>query len=88
MSENKQNRQKAGTPSHERLGSQDSRYAEAAVLVRVHKRVGLHFLQTRMNIGYMRAALLLKDLERNGVIGPYVEGQPRVVNQAPGENMV
>ena len=70
----------AGTPLAERLGSQkDELYDTAKTLVIEKQRAGLHLLQTHLKIGFMRAAILLDDLERNGVIGPFNGNEPRKV---------
>ena len=69
-----------GTPSPERLGSQkDELYETAKTLVIEKQRAGLHLLQAHLKIGFIRAALLLDELERNGVIGPFDGNEPRKV---------
>ena len=75
-----QNDTKAGTPSPERLGSQkDELYDTAKTLVIEKQRAGLHLLQTHLKIGFMRASLLMDELERNGVIGAFNGNEPRKV---------
>ena len=75
-----QNGSKATTPSPERLGSQkDELYDTAKTLVIEKQRAGLHLLQAHLRIGFCRADLLLSELERNGVIGPFNGNEPRKV---------
>ena len=44
--------------------------ATATVLVRQTKRGSFSMLQRRMKIGYLYADQLIKELEKNGLLGP------------------
>jgi hypothetical protein len=71
---------KGDTPLVEPTGSQkDELYDTAKTLVIEEQRAALHLLQTHPKIGFVPAALLLDELERNGVIGPFNENEPRKV---------
>lgn len=35
------------------------------------------FLQRRLRWGYVRAALILQELEQRGIVSPMVDGKPR-----------
>jgi S-DNA-T family DNA segregation ATPase FtsK/SpoIIIE len=52
----------------------DDLLEEAAKLVRTHQQASVSFLQRRLRIGYPRAARLMDDLEKRGVVGPQVSG--------------
>ena len=81
MSEStQQNEANGGTPLAEPTGSQkDELYDTAKTLVIEKQRAGLHLLQAHLKIGFVRAALLLDELERDGVIGPFNGNEPRKV---------
>lgn len=57
----------------------DERLDEAISIVQKEKRASFPLLQRRMKIGYRRAILLIEELEKMGLIGPYRENQPREV---------
>ena len=78
--ENTTERANGGTPLAEPTGSQkDELYDTAKTLVIEKQRAGLHLLQSHLKIGFVRAALLLDELERYGVIGPFNGNEPRKV---------
>ena len=77
--ENTTERANGGTPLAEPTGSPDSRYAEAKFLVVRYQTASWSFLQRRMHIGWARAARLITELERNGVVGPFAPTEPRKV---------
>ena len=52
----------------------DDLLAEAAALVRQHEQASASFLQRQMRIGYPRAARLIDELEKMGVVGPAESG--------------
>jgi DNA segregation ATPase FtsK/SpoIIIE-like protein len=54
-------------------------YEEAKKLVLTERKVSTSFLQQRLNIGYVRASLLLDLLEHNGIIGPQDGNNPREI---------
>lgn len=47
---------------------------DAIQLVRQHEQASASFLQRQMRIGYPRAARLIDELERQGVVGPAESG--------------
>ena len=57
----------------------DELYDEALRLVTEYRKASVMFIQRRLKIGYMRADLLVKALERNGVVGPFNGNEPRKV---------
>jgi len=52
----------------------DDLLEQAIALVREHDQASASFLQRQMRIGYPRAARLIDELERKGVIGPAESG--------------
>lgn len=54
-------------------------YQEAVSIVIGTGKANTSLLQSRMGIGYQRAELLIKKLEKGGIIGPAVGLQPRKV---------
>lgn len=48
----------------------DDLYTEAFILVVKEQRASVTLLQRRMKISYRRADLLMRELERNGVVEP------------------
>ncbi len=52
----------------------DELLQQAIDLVREHDQASASFLQRQMRIGYPRAARLIDDLERRGVVGPQESG--------------
>ncbi len=52
----------------------DDLFEEAKDLVMRHERASASFLQRRLRIGYPRAARLIEQLERAGIVGPMESG--------------
>lgn len=52
---------------------------EAALLTRQSDKISASFLQRRLIIGYSRAARILDQLEKKGIVGPGEGGRPRSV---------
>lgn len=50
------------------LNDQDDLYDEAVGFVRKEKRASISAIQRRLKIGYNRAAILIEEMERNGVV--------------------
>jgi len=64
----------------------DPRFADAVRLACQHRKASASFFQRFLSIGYSRAARLLDDLEREGVVGPPNGSKPReVLVRAPEE---
>ena len=59
--------------------SEDDIYGEALRLVVELDKASTSLLQTKLGIGYARAARIIDQLEENGVIGPSNGSRPRVV---------
>ena len=64
---------------NEEADHQDDLYTEAYLLVVKEQRASVTLIQRRLKIGYMRADLLMRDLERNGIVGPFEPTEPRKV---------
>jgi S-DNA-T family DNA segregation ATPase FtsK/SpoIIIE len=58
----------------------DRLFDEAVQVVAEHDRASASLLQTRLNIGYPRAARIIAELEEKGYIGSLEGSKPRVVN--------
>lgn len=59
--------------------SSDPVYKEAVDMVLENGSASASMLQRRMRIGYNRAANLVEEMERNGVVGPSQGSKPRAV---------
>lgn len=53
--------------------------AQATEVVRLENKATLQLLQRRLNVGYATAVVVMDELEKRGVVGPYNGGQPREV---------
>lgn len=60
-------------------GDVDPVYEQAKQLVIETRRAATTYLQTRLSIGYSRAARMMELLEQNGVIGPSNGAKPREI---------
>jgi S-DNA-T family DNA segregation ATPase FtsK/SpoIIIE len=61
----------------------DEMWPRAIALVQENKRASISMLQRRLRIGYSRAARLIDEMEKRGIIGPEQEGsRTREVLQA------
>lgn len=67
------------TPDEVEEEAVDALFAEAADLVVRTGQASISLLQRRFRIGYTRAARLIDDLERRGVVGPFEGSKPREV---------
>ncbi len=63
----------------------DDKYEEAVRCVAQHRMASASFLQRRLGVGYNRAANLIEEMERQGVVGPQQGSKPRKVLIAPME---
>ncbi len=63
----------------------DEKYQEAVRCVATHRMASASFLQRRLGVGYNRAANLIEEMERQGVVGPQQGSKPRKVLIAPIE---
>src|SRR5690606_32673764 len=57
----------------------DDKYDEAVRTVGMHRVASASFLQRRLGVGYNRAANLIEEMERQGVVGPAQGSKPRKV---------
>ncbi len=63
----------------ETLVIDDELFSQAVALVRAENKATTSLLQRRLNIGYARAARLMDELEKQGIVGPYKGSDPRDV---------
>lgn len=59
----------AAVPGIEDAEGQDALYREAVQIVVESRRASISYVQRRLRIGYNRAARLIEEMERNGVVG-------------------
>ncbi|MCX7957558.1 MAG: DNA translocase FtsK 4TM domain-containing protein [Deltaproteobacteria bacterium] len=68
------------TENSEGSGSEDERlYQEAVNIVKTTRNASISMLQRRLNIGFNRAARLVEQMEREGIVGPANGSKPRQV---------
>jgi len=60
-------------------GERDELYSEAKDLVIRRGKASTSFLQRRLSIGYNRAARIMEELEKEGIVGPQKGSKPRDV---------
>lgn len=83
--------QNNGAPDHDVDGVtsngegslKDDKYDEAVKCVAMHRVASASFLQRRLGVGYNRAANLIEEMERYGVVGPTQGSKPRKVLVPP-----
>lgn len=68
---------------HEGSPLKDDKYEEAVRIVATHRVASASFLQRRLAVGYNRAANLVEEMERQGVVGPAQGSKPRKVLVPP-----
>jgi len=64
-------------------GERDEKYDEAVRCVAMHRVASASFLQRRLGVGYNRAANLIEEMEKHGVVGPAQGSKPRKVLVPP-----
>jgi DNA segregation ATPase FtsK/SpoIIIE, S-DNA-T family len=64
-------------------GLKDEKYNDAVHCVATHRVASASFLQRRLGVGYNRAANLIEEMERHGVVGPAQGSKPRKVLVPP-----
>lgn len=67
------------TPDELKAEEVDALFAEAIDLVVRNGHASISLLQRRFRIGYTRAARLIDDLEKRGLVGPFEGSKPRKV---------
>ncbi|MCU9612046.1 DNA translocase FtsK [Caldibacillus lycopersici] len=65
---------------------EDELYGDAVQLIAEMQTASVSMLQRRFRIGYTRAARLIDEMEKRGVVGPYEGSKPRVVLIPKPEN--
>jgi S-DNA-T family DNA segregation ATPase FtsK/SpoIIIE len=60
-------------------GERDEKYDEAVELVRRTQKATISHVQRHLRIGYNRAARIIEDMEREGIIGPQDGTRPRAI---------
>ncbi|MEJ8547180.1 terminase small subunit [Brevibacillus borstelensis] len=63
----------------ETMVEDDELYNQAVYIVVEAQAASASLLQRRLRIGYTRAARLIEQMERNGIVGPYEDSVPRQV---------
>jgi S-DNA-T family DNA segregation ATPase FtsK/SpoIIIE len=71
------------TTDEEGGGLKDDKYEEAVRCVATHRVASASYLQRRLGVGYNRAANLIEEMERHGVVGPAQGSKPRKVLVPP-----
>lgn len=61
----------------------DDKYQDAVRCVATHRVASASFLQRRLGVGYNRAANLIEEMEKAGVVGPAQGSKPRKVLVPP-----
>ncbi|MBU2765819.1 AAA family ATPase [Acidithiobacillus ferrivorans] len=58
--------------SHDDKGKEDTRllYDQAVALVTSSRKASISYVQRQLNVGYNRAARMIEEMERTGVVGP------------------
>lgn len=64
-------------------GLRDEKFDEAVRCVAMHRVASASFLQRRLGVGYNRAANLIEEMERQGIVGPAQGSKPRKVLVPP-----
>ena len=67
------------TDEEERDASRDEKFDEAVEFVTRAGRASVSMLQRRFQIGFNRAARIVEEMERQGIVGPSEGGKPREV---------
>lgn len=72
-----------GEDGEDAPSSKDDKYEEAVKIVATYRQASASFLQRRLGVGYNRAANLIEEMERHGVVGPAQGSKPRKVLISP-----
>jgi S-DNA-T family DNA segregation ATPase FtsK/SpoIIIE len=63
----------------------DELYDQAVAIVCETRQASVSYIQRRLQIGYNRAARMVEQMERDGIVGPTNGAKPRDVLAPPGE---
>ncbi|MDR1396587.1 MAG: DNA translocase FtsK [Desulfarculales bacterium] len=58
---------------------EDQRYGDAVLLVQQSGQASISYVQRRLRVGYNRAARMIEQMEREGIVGPSDGSRPREV---------
>ena len=58
---------------------EDERYMDAVALVKQSGQASISYVQRRLRVGYNRAARMIEQMEREGIVGPSDGSRPREV---------
>ncbi len=58
---------------------EDTKFEEAVDLVRKTGQASASYIQRHLQVGYNRAARMIEDMERRGIVGPSQGSRPRDV---------
>ncbi|HBO68970.1 MAG TPA: hypothetical protein DD658_02025 [Deltaproteobacteria bacterium] len=75
----------AGEAEEERDASRDEKFDDAVEEVVRAGRASVSMLQRRLQIGFNRAARIIEEMERQGIVGPSEGGKPREVYRTARE---
>lgn len=67
------------TESHE----EESLVQDGIAVIRSEQKASVSLLQRRLRLGYVRAAALMDELERRGIVGPAKGQEPRAILKLP-----
>ncbi len=59
--------------------AEDERYRDAVALVKETGQASISYVQRRLRVGYNRAARMIEQMEREGIVGPSDGSKPRQV---------
>jgi S-DNA-T family DNA segregation ATPase FtsK/SpoIIIE len=59
--------------------AEDGRYGDAVLLVQQSGQASISYVQRRLRVGYNRAARMIEQMEREGIVGPSDGSRPREV---------
>ena len=60
-------------------GDSDEKYEEAVELVQQTGHASISMVQRKLRVGYNRAARMIEDMEKNGIVGPSDGSRPREI---------
>ncbi len=60
-------------------GDSDEKYQEAVELVQQTGHASISMVQRKLRVGYNRAARMIEDMEKNGIVGPSDGSRPREI---------
>ena len=66
-------------PSSTQTEQVDSMFKDAAKLVVTSQMCSTSLIQRKLGLGYSRAGRIVDQLEANGIVGPQIDAQPRLV---------